>query len=562
MNRNLFLCCMLVACFLLYFTQALAEPRVPVESPKAENRSENINSRNGFVPQDIDLSHLTGRTAPDDLRTMSTPAQWDWRTTGKVTSVKNQSSCGSCYAFASIANIESKLLIDGQGTFDLSENNAKECNWYDTNCNGGNYTKMANLFSKKGVVLESCDPYVASNQSCNSSCAYQFTLLDWRIICTGSVPSTSTLKQYIYDNGPVYTSMYAGNGDAWASEFGSYDGSYGLYYAGGETPNHAVFIVGWDDSGTHNGGGTGVWIVKNSWGTSWGGTCGYGSEAGYFTIAYGSANIGQYSSYINSWEAYNSNGDILYYDEGGWTTGWGYGTTTVWALSKFVIPSTTYITRVEFWTTDITTDVDVYIYDDFDGNSKSNLLASNLNNQFDEAGYHSVELTTPYLASSSQDVYVVVKFTNDSYTYPLAADDQGPNETSTTYMSSSGGDGTWYDLGAGQSDDACIRLRTSTTLDVGTEEFAQVPDDLLILQNYPNPFNARTNIEYGVTDDCHVDLRVYNLLGREVATLVDGFKHAGYHKAVWNSGEVPSGVYFYRLTAGENTQTRKMIVLK
>ena len=78
--------------------------------------------------------------------------------------------------------------------------------------------------------------------------------------------------------------MYHGKDDAWYDEFNSYDGSYTLYHPGAEAPAHIVLIVGWDDSLSH-AGGTGGWIVKNSWGTQWG-------KEGFFTIAYGSASIG------------------------------------------------------------------------------------------------------------------------------------------------------------------------------------------------------------------------------------------------------------------------------
>ncbi len=122
----------------------------------------------------------------------SLPSSWDWRTQGKITPVRNQGSCGSCYAFASIANVEARLLVAGEPAYDFSENNAKECNWDElndiyggTSCSGGNYDLLVNLFSQKGIVLESCDPYVASDVGCNATCSYQKTLLDWRIIGRG-----------------------------------------------------------------------------------------------------------------------------------------------------------------------------------------------------------------------------------------------------------------------------------------------------------------------------------------------------------------------------------------
>jgi len=303
--------------------------------------------------------------------------------------------------------------MDDAGIFDFSVNNAKECNWYETSCGGGNNYTMASWFSKKGTVLETFDPYVASDVSCKSTCPYIKTLLDWRVISADNIPMTSILQNYIHTYGPVYTTFYAGDDSdpAWRSEFSNYDGSYTLYYTDSWDVNHAVLIVGWDDTLSH-AGGAGAWIVKNSWGTNWGGTCGYGTERGYFTIAYGSANIGMWSSYMDDWQDYDQNGEIFYYDEGGWSNSWGYGTTTAWGLCKFVLTDTMDLTRVELWTTDATTDIDVYIYDDFNGSTLSNLLASKLNISYNEAGYHSVTLDSPIEIVAVDDIYVAVKFTN------------------------------------------------------------------------------------------------------------------------------------------------------
>ena len=426
----------------------------------------------GFIPPAMDLSHITGQRMPDGSLVgespVGQPPAFDWRTApNRVTSVKAQGGCGSCYAFAALGNVESKILIDTNTTPsspDYSENNAKECNWRELNaygcpaqcwgsCHGGNYRMLASLFSQKGIVLESDDPYVAANVSCNSSCPYNKTLLDWRIISGGVVPSTTALKTYIQTYGPVYTTLYVGDSSdpAWAAEFGGYDGSYCLNYLGTRGPNHAVLIVGWDDTL----GGTGGWIVKNSWGAGWG-------AAGYFNITYGSASIGMWSSFMHSWQDYDNNGGIMYYDDDCWDTNWGWGSTTLWGVCNFTPASNTSATRVEFWTTDATTDIDIYIYDDFNvaTTSLSTLLRSQFNYAFTEPGYHSVPLSSPLPLTAGDDVIVVVKFTNSGYAYPVPADPNGPSVTGRTYISPSGVNGSWYDVGLNQTDVA-IRLRTS-----------------------------------------------------------------------------------------------------
>jgi parallel beta-helix repeat protein len=89
-----------------------------------------------------------------------------------------------------------------------------------------------------------------------------------------------------------------------------------------------------------------------------------------------------------------------------------------------------------------------------------------------------------------------------------------------------------------------------------------VPAHYALSQNYPNPFNALTVIKYQLPVDGHVKLEVYNLFGQSVATLVDSKQQAGYRSVVWDASEVSSGLYFYRLTAGDFTQTRRMMVVK
>jgi len=110
------------------------------------------------------------------------------------------------------------------------------------------------------------------------------------------------------------------------------------------------------------------------------------------------------------------------------------------------------------------------------------------------------------------------------------------------------------------------RNRTSTTpYDFYTsvdEETPTVPASYNLGQNYPNPFNPSTTIEYSLSAASKVKLTIYNALGHEVATLVNGKVAAGSHTVTWNAANVPSGLYFYKLEAENFSQTRKMVLMK
>ena len=89
-----------------------------------------------------------------------------------------------------------------------------------------------------------------------------------------------------------------------------------------------------------------------------------------------------------------------------------------------------------------------------------------------------------------------------------------------------------------------------------------VPERFALHQNYPNPFNPGTTVRYEIPAQTNVALRVYNVLGQEVATLVNETKLPGRYEARWNAAGMASGIYFYRIIAGEFTQTKKLMLMK
>lgn len=93
-------------------------------------------------------------------------------------------------------------------------------------------------------------------------------------------------------------------------------------------------------------------------------------------------------------------------------------------------------------------------------------------------------------------------------------------------------------------------------------ETVSVPKEYSLTQNYPNPFNPATNISYSIPEAQNVKLTVYDMLGKEVSTLVDEYKSAGTYRVNFNASHLPSGVYIYTIQAGEFRDSKKLVILK
>lgn len=96
----------------------------------------------------------------------------------------------------------------------------------------------------------------------------------------------------------------------------------------------------------------------------------------------------------------------------------------------------------------------------------------------------------------------------------------------------------------------------------GVPDQSDIPASFGLIQNSPNPFNPVTVLAYDVPNPGRVTIRLYDASGREVRTVVDGDVEPGRHAVVLSATGLPSGVYFYRMTAGTFTETRKMVLLK
>ncbi len=96
----------------------------------------------------------------------------------------------------------------------------------------------------------------------------------------------------------------------------------------------------------------------------------------------------------------------------------------------------------------------------------------------------------------------------------------------------------------------------------GVPELEQIPKEFILFQNYPNPFNPVTIIKFSVPTSSQVSVKVYDLLGREVATLVNEYKITGDHEVQFNASNLPSGLYIYRLSGQNVNLTKKTMLIK
>ncbi len=217
------------------------------------------------------------------------PAAWDWRQHSGVSPVRDQGGCGSCWAFATVASLESVLLMKQGLLTDLSEQHLVSWNSNGWGCNGGWWAH--DMLVTPGAVLEVDFPYVARDAPCGGPYNYPYRLAGWAYVAgDDAIPDLAALKQAIYQYGPVCAAVYVG------PFFQAYTGGV---FDKDEAPkggllsccpsparvNHAIFIIGWDDA-------RGAWLLKNSWGPGWGDTCGYGAEKAYMWIKYGISNVG------------------------------------------------------------------------------------------------------------------------------------------------------------------------------------------------------------------------------------------------------------------------------
>ncbi len=379
------------------------------------------------------------------------PAAYDLRTQSKLTAVRNQGNCGTCWAFATYGSLES-FYKPGEA-FDFSENDMVNNHGFYTGGDpydyGGNIDMSAAYLARwDGPVNEADSPYVCKGTSGTGLTVRKHVQNVIYLPVRASATDNAAIKQAVMTYGAVYVSLYYG--DAY---FNSLNNSY---YCGTNMPhNHAVCIVGWDD-GYSKGkfkqvpSGNGAFIVRNSWGASWG-------ESGYFYVSYYDRNIGRayssatYDAAAVTGEPVTNHTTIYDYDPFGWVGNEGIGTsTTYWGANIFTAANNNPLTAVGFYASVPGMSYQVKVYTSPTSGPITGTKRIDFSGSTTYAGYYTVDLPSSVSLTSGQKFSVVIQFTTPGLEYPVpveyAYSNWSPDATANpgeSWLSSNGT--TWTD---------------------------------------------------------------------------------------------------------------------
>ncbi|MCU0846990.1 MAG: C1 family peptidase [Spirochaetes bacterium] len=248
-----------------------------------ERKREEENRNNDKQEPDYDKGDIENAPSP-------TAAAFSWVSAKKVTPVKHQYTCGSCWAFTSVAVLEANYKIRRNQELDFSEQHILDCSvdGYGQRagtCNGGWYGRVFDYLMRNSAATEQSIPYKNRNSACMPNPISEYKIKAWGYVRSDAgIPSVNEMKKALCKYGPIaacvkVTPALQAYKNGVFDEFAQIDSSKGE-----KDINHAITIVGWDDNRK-------AYLVKNSWGTQWG-------DRGYFWIEYGCNNIGYGAAWL------------------------------------------------------------------------------------------------------------------------------------------------------------------------------------------------------------------------------------------------------------------------
>ncbi len=345
------------------------------------------------------------------------PYKYDLREQGRISGVEDQGASGTCWAFATLTALESRLLPEEE--LEFAQDHMTLCNSFGQEPDdGGDYTmSMAYLSSWQGPVLEEDDPY-GDGKSDPSLTAVKH-VQEMQVMESGD---QQKIKEAVFKYGGVQTSIYTTlESSESTSEY--YNKKKKAYcYQGREKPNHDVVIIGWDDSYPKENFSTppvedGAFICQNSWGTSFG-------DKGVFYISYYDSNIGMHNVVYTKVEDVDNFDRIYQSDLCGWVGQMGYERESIYGANVFRAKEREQVEAAGFYATGKDTSYDIYVVKNFvdskslDAKNRIKVAEGKLAN----AGYYTIRFNRPVDVEEGERFAIMLYITTPNAVYPMAVE--------------------------------------------------------------------------------------------------------------------------------------------
>ncbi|MBW6457998.1 MAG: T9SS type A sorting domain-containing protein [FCB group bacterium] len=504
-----------------------------------------------------------------------------------VSPVKSQRG-GTCWTHAVMAAMESNMMIGGAASFepDLSEYHLDWWNGFNLYFNedigmypaeglevhmGGDYrVASAYLARGDGAIMEPPDGPFYDDPPAFRDSSYQYYYarhILWHRL-EDDLSNIDLIKRQIMEHGAAGTCMYVG------TEFldDSIGGTFWQPPWDPNDPNHAIAIIGWDDSIRTAAPEPGAWLCKNSWGTSWGNA--WGGE-GYFWISYYDKHAVRHPEmgFVSFQHVESMRYDKIYYHD---YHGWRDTLAVHDAFNAFVADDRDTLVAVSFYTAADSVSYTIKLYRSRADIEQDQYKASHTG-LIPHPGFHTVDMDSGFLLVSDDSFFVHLHLDKGGHAHdrtsvvPVLL---GPTSVYALNLQAAVvpsraapgesfylDNGVWYDL---QEMDTTANFCIKALVRKNKFTYPNPPPSFSGLMGvYPNPFSRRAVIDFNLSETATVLVQLYDIRGRLIRTLKDDRRSAGYHWSEYDLSDLSNGIYICILKVdGRLADSRKIMMIK